>query len=238
MFKLVLDAGHGYNTSGKRCLKSIDPNQTREWSLNSRICDKIAALLKSYEGYQLLRVDDTTGKKDIALETRVKNANNFNADFYLSIHHNAGIKGGSGGGVVAYVYKKLSASDKTRVWQKELYNAIINSTGLKGNRATPLADADYYVLRKTKAPAVLCECGFMDSTKDTPIILTEAYADKVAKAIVEVIVKKGGLTKKVVEQPATNKTIYKVQVGAYSNKTNAENMVKKLKAAGFDAIIV
>lgn len=238
MFKLVLDAGHGYNTSGKRCLKSIDPNQTREWYLNSRICNKIENYLKAYEGYELLRVDDITGKADVSLSTRTQKANSFNADFYLSIHHNAGIKGGSGGGVVAYVYKKLSASDKTRVWQKELYNAIINATGLKGNRATPLADADYYVLRKTKAPATLLECGFMDSTKDTPIILTEAYADNVARAIVDVIVKKGGLTKKKVEQPTTNKTTYRVQVGAYSNKANAEKMVAKLKADGYDAIIV
>ena len=32
-------------------------------------------------------------------------------------------------------------------------------------------------------------------------------------------------------------TIYRVQVGAFKNKANAEAMVKKLKAAGFDAII-
>jgi N-acetylmuramoyl-L-alanine amidase len=80
--------------------------------------------------------------------------------------------------------------------------------------------------------STLLELGFMDSTVDTPIILTEAYADKVAKAIVGVIIKKGGLIKK-----TTNKT-YRVQVGAYSNKANAENMVKKLKADGYDAIIV
>ena len=26
--KIAIDAGHGLNTSGKRCLKSLDPNQT------------------------------------------------------------------------------------------------------------------------------------------------------------------------------------------------------------------
>lgn len=235
MFKIVLDAGHGINTAGKRCLKSIDPKETREWTLNGRICDKIENYLKSYDGYSLLRVDDTTGKKDIALATRVKNANKFNANFYLSIHHNAGVKGGKGGGVVAYTYTKV---DKTTAnWQNDLYDAIINATGLKGNRATPLAKSDLYVLRKTSMPAVLIECGFMDSTVDVPVILTEDFANKVAKACVEVIVKKGGLTKKKVEQPATNK-IYKVQVGSYSVKANAEAMQKKLKADGYDAIIV
>ena len=238
-FKIVLDAGHGLNTSGKRCLKTIDPNETREWWLNDRICDKVENLLKSYTGYEVLRVDDTTGKNDIALATRVTNANKFNANIYISVHHNAGINGGKGGGVVAYTYTKV---DKATVeWQTLLYNAIISTTGLKGNRATPLGKGDYYVLRKTKMPAVLLECGFMDSTVDTPTILSNTFADNVAKAIVDVIVKKGGLVKKPTPQPTTtttSNTIYKVQVGAYSNKANAENMVKKLKSAGFDAVIV
>lgn len=235
MFKIVLDAGHGINTAGKRCLKALDPKETREWVLNDRICDKIQSLLSAYDGYQLLRVDDTTGKKDIALETRVANANKFGADFYLSMHHNAGINGGKGGGLVAITYTKVD--ELTKSWQKELYNAIISTTGLKGNRATPLAKSDLYVLRKTTMPAVLLECGFMDSATDVPIILTESFADKVAQACVDVIVKKGGLTKKKVVQPTTNKK-YRVQVGAYSNKANAEKLQKKLKADGYDAIIV
>lgn len=199
MFKIVLDAGHGYNTLGKRCLKSIDPNQTREWYLNARICEKVKSYLADYEGYEILRVDDTTGKKDISLDTRVTNANKFNANIYISIHHNAGINGGSGGGVVAYTYTTVDAA--TKGWQTDLYNEIIKNTGLKGNRSVPLNTATFYVLRKTKMPAVLLECGFMDSTVDTPIILTEEFADKTAKAIADVIVKKGGLTKKKLELP-------------------------------------
>lgn len=236
MFKIVLDAGHGLNTPGKRCLKSIDPKETREWTLNDRICDNVESLLKSYDGYELLRVDDTTGKKDIALATRTTNANKFNADIYISVHHNAGINGGKGGGIVAYTYTKVDKA--TESWQSDLYNAIVSSTGLKGNRATPLGKGDYYVLRKTKMPAVLLELGFMDSTTDTPIILTEDFAKKVAQSIASVIVKKGGLTLKKVEQPTESGKIYRVQVGAYSVKANAENMAKKLKADGYDAIIV
>ena len=235
MFRLVLDAGHGINTAGKRCDARFDPKQTREWTLNSRICNKIEALLKAYEGYELIRVDDTTGKTDVPLATRTANANKFKADFYLSIHHNAGINGGSGGGVVAYVHTVVGAN--TKEWQKELYNAIIKYTGLKGNRATPLAQSNLRVLRETDMSAVLVECGFMDSKTDVPIILTEAYADKVAKACVEVIVKRGGLTKKKVEQPA-DKKLYRVQVGAFGVKANAERLKAELKAKGYDAIIV
>lgn len=55
MFKLALDAGHGLYTAGKRCLKSLDPNETREWVLNNRICNKIQVELgevsTGYEPY-------------------------------------------------------------------------------------------------------------------------------------------------------------------------------------------
>lgn len=236
MFKISLNAGHGLNTLGKRCDKKLDPNQTREWSLNSRICNKIEEKLKGYTGYELVRLDDRTGKTDVSLDKRVKTANNFNAQLHLSIHHNAGIKGGSGGGVVAYTYTKVD--DTTKKWQKEFYNAVIKHTGLKGNRANPLAASDLYECRKTKMPAILLECGFMDSKTDVPIILTDSYADKVATACVEVIVNIGGLTKKVVEKHAESKKTYKVQVGAFSNRTYAENLQAELKAKGYDAIIV
>ena len=86
MFKIALTAGHYKGTPGKRCLKALDPKETREWVLNDRIADKVEKLLKSYEGYSLLRTDDTTGEKDITLTARTNAANNFKADFYLSIH--------------------------------------------------------------------------------------------------------------------------------------------------------
>lgn len=35
-----------------------------------------------------------------------------------------------------------------------------------------------------------------------------------------------------------NKTVYRVQTGAFTNKINAENMLKKIKAAGFEAYMV
>lgn len=199
MYKIALNAGHGLNTAGKRCLASLDPNETREWQLNSRICNKIEDKLKSYDGYELIRLDDTTGKTDVALKTRTNKANEFGADFYLAIHHNAGVNGGNGGGVMSFVYTKASAQSKE--WQKELYNAIIKNTGLKGNRATPITSANLHEVRESKMPAVLIECGFMDSATDVPIILSDTFAEQVANACVEVLIEKGGLTKKVVETP-------------------------------------
>lgn len=230
-FKIALDAGHGLKTAGKRCLKMLDPKETREWALNDRIADKVEKLLQGYTGWELIRVDDTTGKKDISLSARVKAANTFKADFYLSIHHNAGIKGGSGGGIVAYTCKGAQAASAD--WRKDLYNALIEETWLKGNRSNPMPESNFYVIKKTTMPAVLLELGFMDSATDVPIILTEDYADRCAAAIVKVLAKRGKLTKKPVE-PAKH---YRVQVGYFSKRENAEELVDKLKAAGFEAIV-
>ena len=69
-FKLALNAGHGMSTAGKRCMKALDPNETREWYLNDRICDKIENLLKNYNGIEVLRIDDTTGATDISLANK------------------------------------------------------------------------------------------------------------------------------------------------------------------------
>lgn len=194
MFKIALDAGHGLYTAGKRCLKSIDKNETREWFLNDRICDKVEKMLASYEGYSLIRVDDTTGKTDVSLADRVKKANNFGADFYLSVHHNAGINGGSGGGIMSIIYTK--ASETSAKYQKIIYDELIKETGFKGNRTSPMPKQDLYVCRHTTMPAVLIECGFMDSTTDVPVILSETFAESAAEGIVKALVEIGKLTKK------------------------------------------
>lgn len=199
MFKLALNAGHYKFTAGKRCHADIDPKQTREWVLNDRICDKIETILKGYDGITVLRIDDTTGEKDTTLANRTKKANEFGADFYLAVHHNAAGKKFSGGGIVAYVYTNPDA--KSVEWQKALYNAVIKETGLRGNRSTPLARKNLHEVRETKMPAVLMECGFMDSTVDCPIILTEEFADKCAKAFTDVIIEKSGATKKKPAEP-------------------------------------
>ncbi len=237
MFKFALTAGHYLGTAGKRCLKSLDPNETREWVLNDRIADKVEKLLQGYVGWEMIRTDDTTGKQNIDLTARVNAANNFGAVFYLSLHHDAGIGGGTGGGITVHIYKKASAASED--WQKALYTALIAHTGLRGNRSNPLVRSNLYECRETEMPAVLLELGFMDSATDVPVILSEEYADKCAAAIVEVLVARGGLVKKEAPEPEPEgKKLYRVQVGAYAVRENAERMAAQLQAQGYKPYIV
>ena len=195
--KFALNAGHGYNTPGKRCLKALDPNETREYMLNKRICDKVQDILKEYSGIEILRIDDGT---ELSVSARAKKANAWKADYYIAVHHNAGLNGKQGGGIEVYTY--LTVDQKTLDLQKAVYDSLIAHTGLKGNRSNPLRKADLGECRETAMPAVLIENGFMDSPADTPLILTEDYADKSAAAIAEVMIKMAGAKKAEKSTPA------------------------------------
>jgi len=241
MAKIAIDAGHGKYTSGKRCMKKLDPNETREWILNDRVADALEAYLKS-AGHQTLRVDDVSGNTDVSLAERCRRANAWGADYYISIHHNAGISGGTGGGTVVYILPGITG--KTLETQKAIYNKAIARAGLKGNRSNGTPTANYAVLRGTKMPAALVEVGFMDSATDIKFILKPEWSKKIALGIAEgICTVYGGTVKEGTTSITSSKqnTIgkrYRVQVGAYSKRENAEGMLNTLKAAGFkDAII-
>ncbi len=208
-FKIAIDAGHCLHTLGKRVDKALDPAQTREWTLNDRVARHLAEAAKQYENVETLRVDDPTGKKDVSLSARCKASNDWDADVYISCHHNAGIKLGSGGGIEAYSYKE---GTKGAEYRDEIYAACIAAGGLKGNRSDPTKTANFYVLKNTKAPAVLMEYGFMDSRTDAPVILTDAYAKLVGYATMEGIAKAAGLKKRVEKKPSTEPKADKLAV--------------------------
>ena len=154
------------------------------------------------------------------------------ADVFISIHHNAGINGKSGGGTQVYYY---SSDSKRKGQAQALYDAIVKRTGLVGNRSSKVVKKAFTVIANTKMPAFLLENGFMDSTKDTPVILTEAHADRTAQGILDFLVEEFGLEKR---KETTEKILYKVQCGAFTVKKNAEALQSRLKAAGFEAVII
>lgn len=201
---IALSAGHFKYTSGKRCLKSIDPNETREWQLNSRIAEKVEKMLERYK-VVIVRLDDATGEKLVDLPTRKMIAEKSHANIYIAIHHNAGVNGGSGGGTVVYHYP--TATNKKQA--TELYNSIIKYTKLKGNRSQGVKETtSLYEVSAPTMDSYLIENGFMDSTTDVPIILTEEHANNTARGIVEYLVKLYGLNvsteeEKPLETPST-----------------------------------
>ena len=221
---LAISAGHYLFTSGKRCLKSIDPTETREWVLNARIADKLTVMLNRYDGIKIVRLDDPTGQTSVSLEQRAKMSDSSKADVYLAIHHNAGAKGTSAGGTVVYYYPK--AVNKAAA--TKMYELLIKYTGLKGNRANPIKETKkLYEVYKPKAQSLLVENGFMDSTTDTPIILTEAHAEKTAQAMCEYFVTTWGL--KLKEDESKSDILAEIE-SCEANIKALEERIKELKA--------
>lgn len=229
-FKIAYCAGHYLGTPGKRVPKALDPNETREWTLNDRVADYFLRAALEYENVEVMRTDDSTGKTDVSIKNRTKKANEWGANVYIDMHHNAGAKLTMAGGVVA-ISKKKDATGKS--YRDAIYNAVIEAGKLIGNRSNPTYEKNYKTMVYAKMPAVIVEYGFMDSRSDYPVISTEEYAKAVGYATMEGIANVAGLKKK-----ETEKTLYRVQCGSFAKKEKAENLQKALKNDGYDAIIV
>ena len=222
--KVFLGVGHGGKDSG------AVGNGLKEKDLNLAIAKACYdELIRHSVTVQMSRTKDENDD----LNEEVKECNKFNPTLAVDIHINAG--GGDGAEAFYHYGGGTSKTLATNVLA-EIVNIGQNSRGAKIRKNAN--GKDYYgFIRDTKAPAIIVECAFIDTKKDIEIIDTAAEQKKMGVAIAKGILKTLGI-KYVEEKKAESGKIYKVQVGSYVNKANAEAMQKKLKSAGFDAIIV
>jgi N-acetylmuramoyl-L-alanine amidase len=145
-------------------------------------------------------------------------ANKWGADLFISNHFNAG--GGDGWEGLVYAKKNIPLC---QIFEKHIKAAGQNSRGVK-------LRPDLAVLRLTNMPAVLNEGAFVDNMKDIQDWNDDAELKRLGISYAEATAEYLKLEKK-------TDTLYRVQVGAYRNRSNAEALAKRLKAAGFDAYI-
>lgn len=178
MVKIVIDAGHGFNTPGKR-----SPDDEREWSFNNIVAQYAIAKLQTYRDVEILRVDDPTGKTDVPLTTRTDQANKWQADVYASIHHNAlNGKWGNHSGVETYTMDNPTANPKSVEIAGAIHPRVVMAMGIS-NRG--MKRANFHVLRESAMPAFLSEGGFMDSTVDITKLRDNNYLKAQGEAIAE-----------------------------------------------------
>lgn len=183
MIKIALDAGHGIKTAGKRT-----PDGVAEWTLNSAVASKAEKLLSAYKDVEVIRLDDTTGKTDVALSTRMSKAVNNKVDVLVSIHHNAqtlepGVKYGTATGVEIFISPRGTSESK------KIATSIINKFASKsGMRNRGLKTANLAMVSPKSFPTMLVEGGFMNTTPDRSKLETSDYQNAYAQAIVDVLV--------------------------------------------------
>ena len=175
-----------------------------------------------------VKMSRTTDENDPVGE-EVKECNAYAPALAVSIHNNAG---GGDGGEVFYHHGGGKGKTLAENILAEMVKIGQNSRGIK-TRVNSQGKDYYAFIRNTSCPAVIVECAFVDNASDLKILATESQRKTMGEAIAKGILKTLG-----VEIQSEKPTLYRVQVGAYSVKANAEAMEKKLKALGIDAFIV
>lgn len=229
--KIYIDAGHGGDSIGAVYKGRKEQDDCLRLAL-------AVGKLVAAQGIEVKYSRTTDVNPD--LTGRCNEANNWGADYFISIHRNA-YTAEQAYGVEAWVYSKCAVGGATYNKAKVIVDDVCKATGFinRGVKRGAPSYADFAVNRVTKMDSCLLECGFISTTADNKIFDEKfnALATAIAKGLCAAV----GVTYK--EQTTTQPTqpsgkIYRVQVGAYSDKANADAMLKKLKAAGFDGIIV
>ena len=174
--KIFIDEGHNYfGADTGACGNGI-----REQDISHAIGQRLGAMLQSV-GVTVMhsrpKLTDNVGRSLYeSLKGRYSAANQFGADYYISLHCDSSTSDSAHGAHVC-VFKKGTSSEK-------LAAAIVPellSLGLSGRACTVVARPDLCVLKRTNMPAVLVEMGFISNSADAAI--QKCRQDELAAAI-------------------------------------------------------
>jgi N-acetylmuramoyl-L-alanine amidase len=190
------------------------------------VCCEIAAYAEAAlkrNGFEVITGTSTS------LGARCSEADKWGADLYIPIHTNA--YNGKVSGTRMFCYRLLGEGYKAA---KAIYNVLAPITPGKSENIT--ANRGLYEVKTPKAPTVYIEVDFHDVPDVAKWIIENT--ERIGEAICKGVCNHYGVTYKAKEtaKKETGK-LYRVQVGAYSVKANAEAMLAKLKQAGFDGFI-
>ena len=127
-------------------------------------------------------VDETrTTDATLSLDERVKIELKKKYDYFISFHRNA-FKPEKATGAEVFVYHAYNT--KSKALAKKIQQALVNI----GFRDRGVKEAEFYVLKHTKAPALLLEVGFIDNSNDNQLFdsMFEEIVVGIAQAILEV----------------------------------------------------
>ena len=218
--KVFIGIGHGGSDPGAVA------NGVKEKDLNLSIALACRDVLVKH-GVEVRMSREKDENDPIGDETKECNA--YGPDLAVDIHNNAG---GGDGAEVFYHYGGGKSKNLAENILAEVVKVGQNSRGAKVRKNSQ--GKDYYgFIRETSCPAVIVECAFVDNATDLKILASEGKRKTMGEAIAKGVLKTLG-----VEIQSEKASLYRVQVGAYLLKSNAEAMQKKIKAVGFDAFIV
>lgn len=223
--KLYLDPGHGGNDPGAQ------GNGLSEKNITLDIAQRIRSILVSdYRNVDVRLSRSSDSSK--SLQQRTNEANDWGADYFLSIHCNA--FNGNARGYEDYIHSNLSDSSKTAGYRNVLHTEIIKANQLS-NRGKK--KANFHVLRESTMSAMLSENGFIDNQQDAALMRTASWRQRVAQGHVNGLVKAFNLQRKEEDNGSDNDQLFKVIAGSFKSKANAEQRVEALKKKGINSYV-
>lgn len=180
-YKVVIDAGHGGFDPGK-----VGINNDLEKDVNLSIALKLKGLLEQNDCEVVMtRENDTalysesdSNKKTSDMRNRMKIVLDADPDITISIHQNSYPEEKIKGAQVFYHVSSTEGKELAEIIQEQLKTTIGD-----GNHRVAKSNDSYYMLKKSKCPLVIVECGFLSNYKESALLITSEYQDKVAWAI-------------------------------------------------------
>jgi N-acetylmuramoyl-L-alanine amidase len=176
---IVIDPGHGGSDSG-----AIGPNKTQEKNITLAIGQKVKAMLENAGAKVLMtrQTDvDVYGPNASAtneLQARVKVGNNNKADVFISLHIDAFSKP-SVGGITTHYYQKTGYD---ALLAQNIQDQVGDTSGFsdRGTKAS-----GFYVIKRTRMPAVLVEMGFVSNPTEEKLLNTPQSQQQLGQGIVQ-----------------------------------------------------
>jgi len=184
--QVVIDVGHGGFDPGK-----VGMNGILEKDVNLAIAERVARYLEALDVEVTLTrqedrdlaLSDSKRQKREDMENRVKIINEAHPDLCVSIHQNSYPKESIHGAQVFYYEGSREGKALAGILQESLVERVDpeNNRQTKGNK-------DYYLLRNSKVPTAIVECGFLSNKREAGALCTGEYQDRIAWAVAEGIV--------------------------------------------------
>ena len=163
---VVIDAGHGGHDRG-----GIAGQRVSEATMNLDVAQRLKAVLQA-SGYRVVMTRDSD--VFIPLGTRVAIGNSYANAIFVCIHFNATPRRGASG-IETYFYSSQSLPLASAIHYYVARGAPSANRGVRRR--------GFYVLRNTRIPSVLVECGFLTNPAEAQYALNSAYRQKLAMEI-------------------------------------------------------
>lgn len=172
--KIFVDPGHG----------GFDPgavgNGVTEQAVNLNVATYLTEILRN-NGYEVMqyrttRDENVLSNKNADLSNRANMANNWGADYFISIHTNSSLNPAANG-FEAYVYRLNSVADELA---QSIVDSVVSNLGSKDNG---VRQANFAVLRRTRMPATLLELGYLTNPTEALNLNSSAWQRKMAQSI-------------------------------------------------------